>query len=274
MTWLPDLVPLLALLALQVGYFLCLGPWRRRFVPHGSPAQPGGRVGRGRQAAFVAGVVALGLALVSPLDPLAGYLLSAHMLQHLLLTIIGPPLLLLGTPGWLVRPALRAPAVAWLAGRVTRAKLAFAIGNVVFAGWHIPALYEAALQNHAVHIVEHLTFMAAAVIMWWPLLGMLPELPRLTPPLRMLYVFLQTLPGALIGIILGMASVPLYPTYTAAPRVWGLSVMMDQQIGGLLMWVGTNLFWLAVLTAVFFRWAASEEAEEAAERARGRAGVA
>lgn len=273
MTWLPDPIPLLALLALQMGYFLCLGPWRRRFAAHGSLAQPGRRVGRGRQAAFVAGVVALGLALVSPLDRLAGYLLSAHMLQHLLLTIVGPPLLLLGTPGWLVRPALRARAVAWLAGRVTRAKLAFAIGSVVFAGWHIPALYDAALQHHAIHVAEHLTFMAAAVILWWPLLGMLPELPRLTPPLQMLYVFLQTLPGALIGIILSMASAPLYPTYTAAPRVLGLSVMMDQQIGGLIMWVGTNLFWLAVLTVVFFRWAAGEEAEEAAERARGRAGV-
>lgn len=81
MTWLPDPVPLLALLALQMGYFLCLGPWRRRFAPHGSPARPGGRVGRGRPAAFVAGVLALRLALVSPLDPLAGYLLSAHMLS-------------------------------------------------------------------------------------------------------------------------------------------------------------------------------------------------
>ena len=264
--WLPDPVPLIGLLALQLGYLLCVGPWRGRFAAYGSLEQPGGSVGWGRRVVFVAGVLALGLALASPLDLLADrYLLSAHMIQHILLTIIGPPLLLLGTPGWLLRPALRWPVVARLAYIVTRGKLAFAIGNVTFLVWHIPALYDAALRNHAIHVVEHLTFLVAATIMWWPLVGTLPELPRLSSPLQMLYVFLQTLPGALLGIILGMASAPLYPSYTTAPRLWGIPVLADQHAAGLIMWVGTNFFWLGVLTAVFFAWAAREQAEEAAE---------
>jgi putative membrane protein len=251
--WWPEPTVLVGLVALEVGYLLCTGPWRRRFGR--AP-----RVGRGRQFVFLLGVLALGLALASPLDALAdAFLLSAHMVQHVLLTIVAPPLLLLGTPGWLLRPALGWPGVARPARTVTRARLAFAIGNVTFLVWHIPFFYEAALRSLPLHIAEHLLLIATATIMWWPLLGMLPELPRLSYPLQMLYVCAQVLPGALLGIIIGMATVPLYPTYAAAPRLWGLTPLADQQIAGLIMWVGVNLFWLAVLTTVFFVWAAREE---------------
>jgi putative membrane protein len=256
--WQPDLSVLLGLIGLEVGYLLCVGPWRYRFgrVP---------AVGRGRQATFLLGVLALGLALASPLDALADtYLLSAHMVQHVLLTIIGPPLLLLGTPAWLLRPALRWRGVAEVARFVTRARLAFALGNVTYLVWHIPAFYEAALRSQPIHIAEHLTFLVTATIMWWPLVGPLPELPRLSPPLQMLYVFLQVLPGSFLGIVLGMAPVVLYPTYETAPRLWGLTALADQHIAGLIMWVGTNMFWLAVLTAVFFVWASREEAGDLA----------
>jgi putative membrane protein len=250
---------LAGLLFLEIGYLLCVGVWRQRFATaHGGPVPP---VGRGRQATFLAGVLVLGLALASPLEPLVAVLQSAHMVQHLLLTIVAPPLLLLGTPGWLLAPALAWPGVAPVARLVTRARLAFALGNVTFLAWHLPVFYNAALRYEPVHILEHVSLLGTALILWWPVLGPAPALPRLNYPLQMLYVFLQTLPGALLGIILGMAPTPLYPSYEAAPRLWGLSVLADQQIGGLIMWVGTNLFWLGVLTAVFFRWAAHEEAD-------------
>lgn len=257
--WTPPLSVLIGLLALEIGYLLCIGPWRRRF----EGATP---VGRGRQTAFVLGVLALGLALASPLDALVPYLLTAHMVQHLLVTIVAPPLLLLGTPAWLLRAVVRWPGL-WRVGYVlTRAKPAFAIGNVTFAVWHIPALYDLALRIEPLHVVAHVSFLATAVLLWWPLVGPLPEWPALAGPVQMLYVFLQTLPGALIGIILAMARVPLYATYVEAPRVSGLAPLVDQQIAGLIMWVGTNLFWLAVLTGVFFVWHAREEAQERLER--------
>jgi putative membrane protein len=254
---------LIGLLALQTGYLLFTGPWRRRLASANFGATPP-PLGRGRQATFIAGVLTLGVALASPLDGLVEYLQSAHMAQHVLLTLIAPPLLLLGTPGWLLRPALRWPGVYPVAYRLTRPKLAFAIGNVTFLAWHIPALYDLALRVEPVHIVEHLSLLVTATIMWWPVVGMLPELPSLSPPLQMLYVFLQTLPGALLGIILGMASTPIYPTYATATRLWGIPALQDQQISGLIMWVGSNLFWLGVLTAIFFIWNSREEAEERA----------
>jgi putative membrane protein len=257
--WTPPPAVLAGLLGLEIGYLLCVGAWRHRFVA--SDGGPVPRVGRGRQMLFLAGVLGLGLALASPLEPLVAYLQSAHMVQHLLLTIVAPPLLLLGTPGWLLRPALAWPGVAPVARLVTRARLAFALGNVTFLVWHFPAFYDAALRYEPVHILEHLSLLTTALILWWPLLGSLSEFPRLAYPLQMLYVFLQTLPGALLGIILGMAPVPLYPSYEAAPRLWGLSVMADQQISGLIMWVGTNLFWPGILTTIFFVWAAHEEAD-------------
>jgi putative membrane protein len=263
---------LVGLLLVQTGYLLATGPWRRRFAAANGGRTPAPVSGR-RRACFVAGVVTLGLALASPLDALVDYLQSAHMVQHILLMLIGPPLLLMGAPGWLLRPALGWPGVGWLARRVTRAPLAFALGNVVFLLWHIPTFYDLALRVEPIHILEHVSLIATATILWWPVLGMLPELPTLSRPVQMLYVFIQTLPGALLGIILGMATVPLYPTYNTAARLWNISALQDQQVSGLIMWVGSNMFWLAVLTAVFFAWNAREEAEEqAAARASAEQG--
>ena len=258
---------LIGLLALQVAYGVAVGPWRWRFAGANGGSVPPPVRGR-RVGCFYGGVLALAVALISPLEDLAGSLQSVHMVQHLLLTLIAPPLLLMGTPDWLVRPALAWRGVRPVARRLTEAKLAFAVGNVTFVVWHIPIVYDLALLVPPVHILEHLSLLATALLMWWPIVGMVPELPTLSRPAQLLYVFLQTLPGALLGIILGMASGPLYPVYTTVPRLWGLSVMVDQQISGLIMWVGSNLFWLGVLTAVFFAWSTREEAEERAIEAR------
>jgi putative membrane protein len=210
-------------------------------------------------------VLTLALALSSPIDELVSLLQSAHMVQHILLTLIAPPLLLLGTPDWLLRPALSWPGVRRIAYRLTRPIVAFAVANVTFLVWHFPAFYDLALLVEPVHILEHLTMLGTGLLMWWPLVGPLPELPRLHPPAQMVYICLLTLPSALLGIILGMARAPLYPSYTSQPRLWGLPPLADQQISGLIMWVGSNLFWLGVLTAVFFVWHAREEAEEQAQ---------
>jgi putative membrane protein len=140
--------------------------------------------------------------LVLPLNgwlhDLDAYLFSAHMVQHLLLALVVAPLLLMGLTGEMLRPALAlrgvGPAARWL----TKPTHCFAIFNVVLAAWHLPPLYNYALSHHPVHIVQHLMFLAASVIMWWPVLSPLPELPRLNFPGQMLYLFLMSIPMAIV----------------------------------------------------------------------------
>ena len=116
-----------------------------------------------QRASFVGGLLVLFLALNGPLHDLSDYyLFSAHMVQHLVLTFFVPPLLLVGTPGWMLRPALRTPWVASIARRVTGARTAFVIFNVVIAAWHLPDLYNAAMAFHPVHVVQHLLFLVSA----------------------------------------------------------------------------------------------------------------
>ena len=182
------------------------------------------------------------------------YLFSAHMVQHLLLVFVVCPLMVMGTPGGMLRPALRVRGIAPVARWLTAPTHCFAIFNVVFAGWHLPVMYNYALAHHPVHIVEHLMFMASAVIMWWPVLSPLPELPRLNYPGQMLYMFLLTIPMAIVAVYICYADTILYPLYASAPRVWGITPMADQMAGGLIMWIPGGLYFYAIISVVFFRW--------------------
>ena len=182
------------------------------------------------------------------------YLFSAHMVQHLLLTLIAPALLIMGTPGWMLRPALQWPVIGPLARAVTPAKRCFMIFNVVLIVWHLPPMYEMAMEHHNIHIVQHLCFMIAATLMWWPVLSPLPELPRISYPLQMLYLFLMSIPMSIVAVSIGYSDHILYPAYASAPRIWGISPMQDQLIGALIMWVPGGLFFFAIISVVFFRW--------------------
>src|SRR3989475_7796842 len=220
---------------------------------------------RRQVASFVGALVVLFLALNGPLHNLSDtYLFSAHMAQHLLLTLVFPPLLLYGTPAHVIRPLLR-PRWVMAMGRVVTRPLAAALlftGPIVI--WHAPALYEAALRHHNLHILQHVVFLTTAVIMWWPVLSPVPELPRIPHLLQMLYLFLLGIPMAITGALITLSDSVLYPFYAAAPRVWGLAPLEDQQIGGLLMWVlGGLMLWL-VMTVIWFRysvWDARGDAE-------------
>ncbi len=222
---------------------------------------------RRRVAAFAAALAVLGLALNGPLHNLSdAYLFSAHMLQHLVLTLVFPPLLLYGTPAWVVRPLLRSRWVLGLARRITRPLAAGVLFSVPITLWHFPRFYEAALEHHALHIVQHLVFIATAVIMWWPVLSPVPDLPRASYLTQLLYLFVLGLPMSLAGAMITLAEGVLYPFYVTAPRVLGLTPLADQQLGGLLMWVvGTLYLWVAA-SVVWFRWAARDE-RGAGERA-------
>ncbi len=215
---------------------------------------------RRRVVSFAGALVVLGLALNGPLHNLSdSYLFSAHMVQHLILTLVFPPLLLYGTPAWVVRPLVRPRWVLQFARWATRPLVAGALFSVPITLWHFPQFYEAALQHHPLHIVQHLAFLATAVIMWWPVLSPLPELPRASYGTQLLYLFALGLPMSLAGALITLADGVLYPFYVSAPRVWGLTPAADQQLGGLLMWVvGTIYLWVAA-SVVWFRWSAREE---------------
>jgi putative membrane protein len=182
------------------------------------------------------------------------YLFSAHMVQHLLLALVVAPLMIIGVTGDMLRPVLRLPAVAPVAAWVTKPVRCFAIFNVVIAGWHLPPLYNYALAHHPVHILQHLTLLVASVLMWWPVSSPLPELPRLSYPGQMLYLFLMTIPMAIVSVYIAYSDSLLYPAYARAARVWGITPMTDQLTGGLIMWIPGGLFFYGIISIVFFRW--------------------
>jgi putative membrane protein len=236
--------------------------WRARQGTTGGDATP---PTTGQRISFFAGLVVIFLSLNGPLHDLSDYyLFSAHMVQHLMLTLVAPPLMLAGTRGWMLRPALRHRAIGAPARWLTRVTSSYLLFNVVLAAWHLPALYNTAMAYHPVHIVQHLTFMVVSVLMWWPLLSPLPELPRLAYPAQMLYCFLMMIPMSIVAIYITMADASLYPAYAAAPRIWGLSPMEDQLVGGLIMWVPGSLFFLGVMSVVFFKWVGRGGADDTA----------
>jgi len=209
---------------------------------------------------FFSGLMLMFASLNGPIHDLSDvYLFSAHMVQHLLLTLVMPALLIAGVPGWMLRPLLSNRPVAAVARFLTRPVICYVVFNVVIAAWHLPPLYNAAMADHSIHILEHLMFMAAAVLMWWPLLSPLPELPRLAYPGQMLYSFLMTIPMSITAIYIAMADSVLYPAYSAAPRIFPLSPLEDQLLGALIMWIPGGIIFYIVMTVVFFKWNARGE---------------
>jgi putative membrane protein len=222
-----------------------------------------------QQVSFVGGTVLLFLSLNGPLHDLSdNFLFSAHMVQHLVITLIVPPLWLMGLPEWSLRPLLRRRAVLATGRALTGPLVAFAVYNLVFIGWHFPALYNWALIDHNAHILQHMLFIASATLMWWPVVEPVPELRRMQAPVRLLYMAVLSIPMSIVSAIITFAEQAMYPWYEAAPRVFAtLSAADDQQLGGVIMWVpGMLVFWIA-LTIVFFRWSRSEEREERLARA-------
>jgi len=213
---------------------------------------------------FAGALAVLFVALNGPLHNLSdSYLFSAHMAQHLVLTLVFPPLLLYGCPAGVVRPLLRPKWVMALGRVVTRPLAAAVVFTAPIVIWHVPALYEAALRHHNLHILQHLVFLTTAVIMWWPVLSPVPELPRIPHLLQLLYLFLLGIPMSVTGALISLSDSVLYPFYAAAPRVWGLSPLEDQQIGGLLMWVLGGLMLWIVMTVIWFRYSVWDQRTDA-----------
>jgi cytochrome c oxidase assembly factor CtaG len=224
-----------------------------------------------RAAWFVAGVALLFLALVSPLDALADtYLFSAHMVQHLILVLAVPPLLLLGLSKRFTRAMLKISAVARIERLLTTPALAWTIGVATLWAWHAPALYNAALADENVHIVEHLCFLMSATIFWWPILAPAAE-SRMAAMPAIVYLATGALANSVLAILLTFAKPGLYPAYLnpADPlgilrmirESWELMPAADQQLGGLIMWVPGGFVFLCAIVGVIARWYGEGEPE-------------
>lgn len=212
-----------------------------------------------RLVVYLAGLGVIGLALLSPIDALADAWFSAHMLQHLLLTMVAAPLLLLGNPLppclWGVPPRARhalghpltrpAPFRRMLAA-LTRLPVAWLIYVGFLWGWHLPLLYGAALEHEAVHILEHLTFFASSLIFWWPIVRPAPRLhPRLHPGFEILYLVAATAQNTALGAFLSLQERVVYRHYArSTPAIDAIS---DQTLAGGILWINGHMYLLPIL---------------------------
>lgn len=240
------------------GVGLLAGGWTGAWIARG--ARPSGR----ESAALAGALVAILVTLNGPVHEASDrYLFSAHMAQHLVLTLIVSPLMLLATPAWMVDAMFAGRRGTRVVRAVTRPIPALGLYTVTLVGWHLPGPYALALEIHVWHIVQHLTLLATATLAWWPVLARSIAAPPVAYAAQILYLFAFGIPMTAVAAMITGAEHLLYPFYAAAPRLLGLSPLADQRLGGVLMWVPAAVVPLAAFTVVFFRWAAAEpEADE------------
>ena len=211
---------------------------------------------------FLAGLLSLWMALETPIDTLSDhYLDSVHMLQHVLLMFVAPPLLLLGlSPGMAARLA-RLPGLFAL----TEPVQAQVISAVVMIVWHLPPLYDATLRNEGLHVVEHLMFIGAGVVLYWPIIEATSAHSRwhMSPGAKLVYMLLATLPQDGVALALIFSRVPFYAFYTHVPRlIAGFTPVIDQTIAGAVLMIFGKVTLAIAALAVFFRWFGAEQAAD------------
>ena len=252
----------LALIGIVGAAGLYLAAVRRVATAHPSNPHP-----RHRTWLFLGGLVAIGLALLSPIEAYEGQLFSVHMVQHLLLELAAAPLLLAGAP---ITLALRAASPTWRRRLLTvlRSRAVHVVSFPVIAwmlfaavnwGWHFSTLYDQALENDLLHYLQHASFLGAALLFWWPAIGADPSPWRLPHPVRLLYLFLAMPQNSFLGVALMSASTVLYPHYLTNARDWGPTALEDQQLGGVIMWVVGDVGFLAGMAVVVVLWMRHEE---------------
>lgn len=257
MAWHPHPDVWLLVGGLWLGYLYAVRVWGPRLVPaYEFPAS------RRQMVSFTLGVASVWVAADWPVHDLAeGALYSVHMVQHLILTLVAPPLLLLGTPAWLLRALLKPKWLLEGVRRLSRPLPALIIFNAVIVLTHWPVLVDLIMRRHPLHLISHLVLFGAALLMWTPVVSPLLELPRLSYPGRMFYLFLQSIVPTVPASFLTFADSILYKYYEEVPRLWGISAISDQQVAGLIMKIGGGFILWGVIAVLFFKWHALEERE-------------
>lgn len=241
------------ILGLSVLYALAVGPGRRYLAPD----QP---FERKRAFSFFLGVLFLILAVAGPLDHIGEtYLFSAHMLQHVILMFVLPPLFILGTPIWLSDFLFRTEGLGRVLRFLVHPIVAGVLYNAALILWHIPAFYELALRDPLVHLLEHVVFVGTSTAMFWVVLGNHSEKKEMHNGLKLLYVLGVNIGQLPLFGVLTFATHPLYPTYAAAPRYFeDLNALNDQILGGVIMKITAAIYMFTGLTIYFYRWYKSE----------------
>ena len=263
----PTIVVPLALAALGFG-------WAVARVDRAHSSNPVPRI---RSVCWYAGLAAIWIALQSPIEAYDTTLFSVHMVQHILLTLIAAPLLALGAPITLllrvVRPETRRRIIlpvlhSWLVRAITFPLVTWILFAFVMWGSHFSPLFNDALTHSTLHQLEHLMYLVAASLFWWPAIGLDPSPWRLNEPVRILYTFLQMPQNSFLGLAIMSATAPLYSHYASIERSWGPSVLEDQQMAGAVMWIVGDLVFLSVLLGLFLVWMRREQRQTSATDAR------
>ncbi len=221
---------------------------------------PGPGATRGQILAFLGGAGVLLVASNWPIHDVAeGYLYSVHMVQHLLMTLVAALLLVVGTPAWMARRLLRPRWLRAVVRGLARPVPGLIQFNVILVASHWPVVVEGTVRYHPLHFVAHAVLLVSAILMWLPVASPIPEVPRLRPPMQMLYLFLQTIVPTVPASFLTFGTSPLYPIYATFPRLWGVDVLTDQLVAGLIMKVAAGFYLWVIIAVIFFRWYASEE---------------
>ncbi len=251
-------------------------------------AHPTNPVPRSRTVSWTLGVIAILFALDSGIEHYDTTLFSVHMIQHMLLTLVAPPLLLHAGPITLLLRASSAETrrrwiFPFLHARVIKVLAFPMVAWVLFAGvmWisHFSPLFDAALENVWIHRLEHALYLSSALLFWWPVIGPDPSPWPLGPAARVLYVGLQMPQNTFLALAVYASPVPLYAHYLTTGRTWGPTPLEDQQMAGAIMWVGGDMCFLAMVAVLMFLWMRDDErrtvgedrrlaAEEAAIRER------
>jgi putative membrane protein len=266
--WSLDPLPLIGCLVAGAAYL-----WAERQTDRVHAETP---VPRYRRWLFLGGLVAILVALISPIDAYEGQLFSVHMIQHMLLELVAAPLLVMAAPitlalrvasprgrRWILA-VLHSHVLRWLAFPLT-AWLLFAAVNW---GWHFSGLYDMALENDLVHYVEHLTMLGAGLLFWWPAISPDPMPWRMPHPVRLLYLFLALPQNSFLAVALLSSETVLYSHYLTTIRSWGPDPLADQQLGATLMWVMGDMLFLAATLGVVWAWMRFEDARTARLDAR------
>lgn len=256
--WNPHPEIWLALIILAGAYAWAINILGPRKVPEGTrPATPG------QVFAFYSGIILMWFASDWPIHDIAErYLFSFHMIQHIAFLLVVPPLLLLGTPKWLLRSLIGTGLRFKIMRVVTRPVVALLIYNLMVAFIHWPPIVELQTSSNAGHGAIHGLILVSSVIGWWPVVAPLPELGRLSDIAKMFYLFLTSIIPTVPASFLTFAEGVLYKHYEGVPRLWGLSPATDQMIAGLIMKIGGGLLLWTVIAVIFFRWNAREERAE------------
>jgi putative membrane protein len=213
-------------------------------------------------AAYASGVLVILVALTGPLHQLTeARSFAVYIFQQMILVFVAPPLLLAGTPGWMIRPLLLNGLVEPLARFLTRPLFAFLLFGAVFTLVHFPLVCDAVCHAHPFYGDVHTVLLVTGGLLWFPLMSPLPEYPRLSYPMQILYLFLLMIPMTAVAAPITMAQSVIYSFYVLEPHPLGLSPMADQVLGGLIMWVGQGVYLMFVFSAIFFRWSRRDDEE-------------